>query len=478
MARRPPGPRSRRELTIADRTPSPARKFALTLLQSLRDAEAPGFDTRLDDARRTGGMSGQDVALSREIAFGVARQRRWLESVLDRYLHHPLPEQAHQVLDALLVGIYQAAFLDRVPAHTIVDETVKLVASVRTEVGYRSLANAIMRRVVKEQRADLQPTADTPWMTRHGVPDWLASEAGQLYRGDELVEFFAASNELAPLCLRATQLAHESSDEELEQLLRAEIADYTHSIPELVRSPLVPRSFSVRTRGLTPEHLPSFRRGLFTVEDEGGQVASYLAGVRPGMKVLDLCASPGGKTANLADLAGRKLERFVACDVSEQKLVRLRDTIKRLCLGEMIETRLSGTVTGEGFDGAFDLVLVDAPCSGLGTLRRHPEIRWKRSPRDLRALARQQQQLLEQGAALVSPGGTLVYSVCTFTKLETEGVVEKFVAAQEGRFALAEAPEGLPFDAARLAVGAGQWRTSPHRDGCDGFFVGRLRREK
>ncbi|HMX62347.1 MAG TPA: transcription antitermination factor NusB, partial [Candidatus Sumerlaeota bacterium] len=125
------------------------------MLQSLRHAESPGFDAQLDDARRGSQVNAQDVALAREIAFGVVRHRRWLEEILARHLHKPLPAQAHQVRDALLIGIYQALFLDRIPAHTIVDETVRLVAAARPETGYRGLANAIMRKVTAAPRADM-----------------------------------------------------------------------------------------------------------------------------------------------------------------------------------------------------------------------------------------------------------------------------------------------------------------------------------
>ncbi|MEO8377580.1 MAG: transcription antitermination factor NusB, partial [Candidatus Sumerlaeota bacterium] len=355
-------------------------------MQSLRTPESPGFDALLDDARRISTMSGPDVALARQIAFGVVRQRRWLEEVLARYLHKPLPTQAHQVRDALLIGVYQALYLDRIPAHTIVDESVNLVASVRTEVGYRSLTNAIMRKVVSAPREEVLPPKDASWPLLYSIPDWLSSEAGQVYKGDELISFFAASNAQAPLCLRATALVEGKTDDDLLVALKQEIVSYIHADAE-VGLGTIPRSFLVSGRGIAPDHLPSFRAGHFTVEDEGAQIVSYLAGAREGDAVLDLCASPGGKTSNIADIGARKFARFVACDVSEQKLLRLRDTLKRLHLTDTIEVRLvEDALRGEKQE-SFDVVLVDAPCSALGTMRRHPEVRWKRSARDLRMTA-------------------------------------------------------------------------------------------
>ncbi len=444
------------------------------MLQSLRHAESPGFDAQLDDARRGSQVNAQDVALAREIAFGVVRHRRWLEEILARHLHKPLPAQAHQVRDALLIGIYQALFLDRIPAHTIVDETVRLVAAARPETGYRGLANAIMRKVTAAPRADMLPDPETPWPILHGVPEWLSGEAEQLYRGDELVDFFAACNAQAPLCLRATALAGAAGDDDLLAAIKQEIETHIQADADVARGAL-PRSFLVRGRGIAPELLPSFRAGIFTVEDEGAQIVSHLAGVKSGDAVLDLCASPGGKTSNIADLAGRKLLRFVACDVSEQKLTRLRDTLTRLQLMEVVVTKLAEQALEEERRESFDVVLVDAPCSALGTMRRHPEVRWKRSARDLRAIARQQYEILGNAARLVKPGGVLVYSVCTFTRVETDAVVDRFLQEHKG-FAAADAPQNLPFDAKRLETTRGRWRTSPHQNGCDGFFIARMRK--
>lgn len=452
--------------------PSPARTLALDLLVRVRDPQAPGLDALLEDARRQRRYAAPDLALAREIAWGVCRKRRWLEVVLSRYLERPLPTAAFHVHFTLLMGLYQALYLDRIPAHTIADESVRLVGMVRTEVSYRKLVNAIMRRVLEAPKESHMPPESTPWPVLHSVPDWLASEAGQVYRGAELREFFAASNQPAPLVLRSVANPVALPMAELAERLRMEALDTTGAVCEVTPGQLEPQSLHVRGRALAPEGLPLFTRGLLTAEDEGGQVVGSLAGPRAGDRILDLCASPGGKSAHLADLTGRAFERFIATDVSDRKLARLRETFARLGLADRVETRLS-TDLGTDLEGTFDVVLVDAPCSGLGTLRRHPEIRWRRRPEDLRALAKLQGELLELGARFVRPGGRLIYSVCTFTMMETDEQADKFSAAHAGRFTPTGAPEGLPFDEARLRVAPGRWRTSPHRDGCDAFFVAR-----
>jgi 16S rRNA (cytosine967-C5)-methyltransferase len=446
------------------------------MLEQARDPRAPGMDTWLDEARSRGEISPQDAGLAREIAYGVCRHRRRLERVVDKFLEKPLPKGAWHVYETLLIGAYQVIYLDRVPSHSIVDESVRLVASARTEESYRGLVNAIMRRVVREHRETTPPPGEDPknWLDRHSVPDWLASEGGQIYRNSANEQFFAASNETAPLQLRVTTQVEGLSLVEIEERLRGEIVDITHTIPDVERGRFVEECLTIRGRGIAPEFLPSFRKGMVTAEDEGGQIAGWLAGAQPGMRVLDLCASPGGKAAHMMDLAKRNLD-LVACDVSEQKLHRLRETLQRVGLLALCDVRLADTMRAPEFTESFDLALVDAPCSGLGTLRRHPEIRWRRSARDLRNLSRQQSDILEQAAPLVKVGGTLVYTVCTFTMSETEDVVSRFLGAHR-EYRLTGPPEGLPFDEKTFRSAEGRWRSAPHLHGCDAFFIARFRK--
>lgn len=451
--------------------PSPARALALEILVRVLRPEGPGIDGLLEEARAGGLYRPGDLALAREISMGVCRQRPWLEEVLGRYLRHPLPRGAHRVHEALLMGIYQAAFLDKIPPHTIVDETVRLVGSVRTEKAYRGLANAIMRRVVGEERDTLLPGEDVSWLVRHGVPGWLASEAGQVLPQSELEAFFAACGKQAPLNLRRVQRPSTPEMEALEEKLRGELVDQTGRVVEMRRGRIFPDFLLIEAPGVAPDRLPSFQAGHLTAEDEGAALAGALAGARPGMRILDLCASPGGKTAQLADMAGRAPARFVATDVSEGKLARLRGTLARLDLLEVVETRLADDLD----DSAFDLVLVDAPCSGLGTMRRHPEVRWRRTSGQFRRLARTQREILQRAAPLVAPGGTLLYSVCTFNSAESDAVADWFLATFPG-FLPAEAPEGLPLDPAGYRTAPGRWRTFTHRHGCDSFFIARFRR--
>lgn len=458
----------------AANAPSPSRSLALNLVGKAHSPEAPGLDQLLEEARLSGLYRSDDLALAREIALGVCRQRVYLETVLAGFLRHPLPDGAWRVRDALLVGIYQARFLDRIPAHSIVDETVRLVGSVRTEKTYRGLANAIMRRVVGEGAGDIPDPATLPWPTRYSIPDWLASAAGQVLPTTELEEFFAACNSQAPLNLRRVDASHVPPMEELVGRLKGELVDQLGRLVEIQPGHHLPDILLIDAPTLVPGRLPSFQAGHLTAEDEGAALVGWLAGAKPGMRILDLCAAPGGKTAQLVDLALRKPARMVATDVNTGKLDRLQQNLTRLQLGNLVETKLASDLDGES--DQFDLVLVDAPCSGLGTLRRHPEARWRRTGKQFRALVRTQREILEKAVGLLAPGGTLVYSVCTFNERECDGQAQWLGEKHPDLRPLA-APENLPFDDAPFRSGEGRWRTFTHRHGCDSFFVTRWRKE-
>lgn len=453
----------------APRPASPARLAVLEVLRHAYSATAPGADLLLDQQARNRSLSPEDAALARELTFGVLRRRLWLERVLERYMEHPPGEAS--VHQALLAGVYQRAFMERIPPHAIVDETVRLVADQPGGTRYRALANAVMRKVASSAPEELRPAPEEDWRVRLSVPTETAEIIGRAIPASELEPFFAACNEPAPLCIRPSGAAWRERTDAFAERLRTEIQALDRDA-RIERGAVVRDCFRVGGRGIAPERLPLFTSGEAAVEDEGAQaVALIAAAAQPGARrVLDLCAAPGGKTAHLADLLPEA--RIIATDVKDDKLRRLTENIGRLHFAARVETAVASDFLASVQPESFDLVLVDAPCSGFGTLRRHPEIRYRRNQSSVEQLARLQINLLNAAAGQVRPGGSLVFSVCTITHEEGEGVRDAFLAAN-GRFAAEMVSVGPEGESSGTI-----WRTLTHRNGCDSFTVCCFRRSQ
>ncbi len=425
---------------------SPARMAAHRVLLRTDAPKAPGLDILLEEQAERLDLDNRDLGLARQIVWGTLRHRFQLEHLLDQYLQRPLPRE--DVQWALLAAGFQHCGLERIPPHAIVSETVELVRGLHKGERFAGLANAILRKLTRTE-GRFKPEVN--WHRRCSIPRWLTTEAARVLPETELESLFQSLNQEAPLCLRVR-------DGEMKTR-QAEAAS--------------PPGCLILNESQSVTDIDGFSDGRVTVEDKGAQIACLLAAPASNVgSALDLCASPGGKTSHLADLLGNAC-RLVATDVSKQKLARMHSTFDRLRLRDRIETRLESNLNeGE----LFDFVLVDAPCSGLGTLRRHPEIRYRRSPDSVAELAALQKQILAKAASHVTPGGILAYTVCTWSKTECEDMVEDFMASHSN-FCQVSEPGTPDFDDSPWRCGAGMWRTWTHRHGCDSFFVARMRRE-
>ena len=367
---------------------------------------------------------------------------------------------------ALRLGAYQLLFLDRVPAYAAVNETVD-VCKRRGGSGVGRLANALLRRLAERGEPPLPDPALDPrayLVEAAGLPPWLARLLLAELPPADAVAFADSVGAPAPLALRANTLR--ATRAQVLERLRAERPD-----ARLEASPLAPDALLARDLdALTAT--TAFREGLVCVEDTGAQVVAELCEARAGERILDACAGLGGKSAHLAALAGNGA-RIDALDLASSKLSEARQAFARL--GVTGVTTAVADLTAPLPDGAarFDRVLLDAPCSGLGVLRRHPEALGRRTAADLPRLADQQARLLATLAPLVAPGGVLTYSVCTFERLECEDVVAAFLRAHPDFRVEPPAPSPrVPW--ARLTDAAGFVRTWPHRDDADAFFAARL----
>lgn len=443
-SRKGPAPRPAPKGPPPPRRAAPARQAALQAFLRASDPKAPGLADLCDQAAQRMKLEPLDAALAREMALGAARRSLWLEHLLDGFCERPMDASHREARAALLLALHQAAFLDRVPDHAIANDAVTQVAQAPGGARLRGFANAVVRRALRD-REGLRPGEGAPWRAALGAPDWAVDAIAGLLPDDEVRVFFAASLEEAPLVLR------------LRGADAAAMAGEVGEGASIEPSPLAADCVRLAGRGIAPQRLAAFRDGLATAQDDGAVAATrrVLDGECP-RRILDFCASPGGKAALLAD--DHRDAEVVALDVSDAKIRRLHSTLARLGLDARVRY---GLVDESDALGAFDAVLVDAPCSGLGTLRRHPEIRLRRDAAAIERLAALQLAILRRAAPRVAPGGLLAYTLCTVTRAESDGVVEAFLA-EEPAFVL----EG------------GVQRLWPHRDGCDGYAFARLRRTR
>jgi 16S rRNA (cytosine967-C5)-methyltransferase len=427
-------------------------------------------DVLLADRLARAGLAPADQALATRLAYGTLAWQGRLDHELALRVHEPLPRLDPPVRAALRLGLYQLRHLDRVPAYAAVDASVALARTAGR--GAAGLVNAVLRRAAAEGEPAL-PDATADPIGRLAVewshPRWLVARWHAELGAEEATALLAADNRESPTVLRANPL-RTSAAELAAALVAAGVGvrpaawapdALVVSSPRdhVARGPLEGGAARLRT-------LAAWRDGRFAFQSEASQLIAPLLDVRPGASVLDVCAAPGGKAVHAAarvvpggavlaldrSLAGTR--RIVA------EATRLGASAVRVAVADARRLPVAGS---------FDAALVDAPCSGLGTLRRHPELRWRRTPDDVPRLAALQREILAAVAPRVRPGGVLVYAVCTLAREENEAAVEAFLHAAP-RFAV----EPVPLPAA-LVTAEGFLKTLPHRHAMDGFFAARLR---
>lgn len=436
--------------------PSDPRRAAIEVLARV---EAGAFADVLVGERIAHGMlDGREAALFTRLVYGTEAWRGRLDWTLAGLARRPLADLAPAVRAALRLGLFQLLLLDRVPAHAAVDTTVALVKQ-SAGAGAASFANALLRGFLRNgERAlpDAESEPDLHLAVRWSHPEWLV----RLWRkelGDaRAMALLAANAEPAPTVVRVDPA----------------IASRDAVIARLAARGIRAHPTRYATHGLVVEGPVGALAGEsgLTLQGEASQLVVDLLDPRPGERVLDLCAAPGGKTGAIAERTAPAA--VVAADRSRAGVRRIaalpaaRDGRVHALVADASRTPLRR---------AFDAVLVDAPCSGLGTLRAHPEIRWRRTPEDLERLAARQESIVAQAADLVRPGGRLVYATCTVARVENERVIEGLLARRTD-FRVADARGHLPAAAAELVAGDGMLRTSPEVGGLDGFFATRLER--
>jgi 16S rRNA (cytosine967-C5)-methyltransferase len=429
-----------------------ARGAAADVLTDLRGGAL--LDSAFD--RRTSRLDPRDRRWTRELVFGMLRQRSWLDALLDDRVRGGLAKLDPDLIDLLRLGAYQLLSMGSVPAYAAIGQTVELTKR-RHGIGASKLANAVLRRLDRERDRLVVATPEDPVEAlafEHSHPRWLVARWIARWGADETRLLLEANNREAPLVARPYHVVRE----QLEAML--ESAGVTLSDAPLVADSLV------LTSGVgAMTELGAFKQGLFHLQDPASTLVTRYAAFAPGSQVADLCAAPGGKTLELARTAGT----VFAGDASFARLARVRDNVRRLDATNVVP--FVGDARFPAVRG-MDAVLIDVPCTGTGTFRRHPDARWRLRVSDLAVLPAVQRSILRAAATAVRPGGLLVYSTCSLETEENDAQIESFLS-DSPEWRLEPPPEGA---VPASVLDAGRLRVLPQRHGTDGAFAARLRR--
>jgi 16S rRNA (cytosine967-C5)-methyltransferase len=408
-----------------------------------------------------------DKAFAREVVYGVLRWQGKLDWIISAYSHIKPHRMERAVIAILRMGAYQILFMDRVPPRAAVDESVKLAKRIK-KGDAAPFINGILRGIAEQRKEVPYPDLQTDPLDHIAIlyshPLWMVRRWVDQWGMEETIALCQANNQIPPFTVRVNTLKG-SREEVINQLHDEKIG--------ATPTPFSPVGIVI----MDPPPLTTWgllQGGWLQVQDEAAQLVSMLLAPQPGERVLDLCAAPGGKTTHLAQLMEDRGE-IVAMDVSQAKLELLLENCRRLGI-TIVKTRTHDATIPFPFPPrAFDRVLVDVPCTGFGTLRRNPDGKWRVKEEDIPRLQKLQGAILAQAATMVKKEGVLVYSTCTMTPEENEGVIDAFLSDQK-EFHLEGASPFLPPACEGLVDRTGYLRTLPSRHGMDGFFAARMSR--
>ena len=437
-----------------------ARETALRVLISCRNNGA-WADAALKAQLSRDGLSGADAALCSRMVYGVLQNQLLLDFYLAAYCSQKPDHLQFPLLEILRLGAYQILFLDKIPDSAAVNESVKL-AKLFGRGAASGLVNAVLRKVSQNKNAlPAIPERDEAkcLSIKYSHPKWLVKRLLTVLGREECEKFLAANNGVAPMTVQVNPLKT-TTDALTAELEAAGVTVEPHS--------WVPGCLELSGTG-DLNALPAFREGKFQVQDPAARLVALISGVKPGDRVLDVCAAPGGKSFSAA-FAMENQGSITACDLHENKLKRVLEGAERLGVTCMDTAAADGRINRPEWGEAFDVVLVDAPCSGLGIIRQKPDTRYKKAD-ELFTLPVIQAAILDNAATYVRPGGTLVYSTCTILPEENEELVSVFLA-EHPDFTMV--PFTLPEPVGENEGSLTLW---PQRHDTDGFYICRMKRK-
>jgi 16S rRNA (cytosine967-C5)-methyltransferase len=443
---------------------TPARRIAGEVL--MRVAQGGAFaNLALDSAlRQAGVLEPREVALATELTYGTLRWQLQLDRALAAHSDRAMDDLDEPVRVALRLGAFELLHHEKVPARAAVNEAVELAKELKAARA-TGFVNAVLRRLSETRAsppppsAEVDPVGHVAALTSH--PRWIVERWMRWLGRAEVEQLCRANQQQAPATIRVAR--RKATITRVQDLLRAsgiESRPGRYSPDALILAEGAPPALDIEGHD----------QGLFQAQDEAAQLVSLFAAPGRAARVLDACAAPGGKACHLAEIASEG--SVLAIDLHARKAAAIGESARRLGLDNLEARAADATlpIPDVAFE-SFDLVLLDAPCSGLGTLRRHPEVKLRRTPEDVDRLAQVQARLLAAVQRYVRQGGVLVYALCTLTPEECDEQVERFLASFR-HFELEPPPPSFPAECRERDF----LRTLPHRTGTDGFFAARLRR--
>ncbi len=431
-----------------------AREVALNCLMA-GEKQGAWSDGYLRNSIRRAELSSRDAALATRLTFGVLQNRILLDWHLARLSSTPIEKLEPSVRNSLRLALYQMSMLDRIPAHAAVNEAVNLTKRYAKNPKAASFVNAVLRSFTRELKNGLPQPQELD--IRYSHPKWLVEEFSKSLPADELEAILAADNAQPPTQAQVNTLQTNTENliSELEEL---GVNATAHS--------WLPNCLELEELG-NLEHLASFQQGKFYIQDVAAKLSVLAANPQPEMKVLDVCAAPGGKSFAAA-IAMENKGQIISCDLHPHKIRLISEAAKRLGLTSIQAMEKDGRKFEAEWENQFDLVIVDAPCSGLGVIRKKPDIRYK-DPTPLEHLPQIQREILRNTSKYVRHGGILLYSTCTILQRENEDVVRDFLQQQND---FSPVPFTLPTPIG--TVDSGMITLWPHRHQTDGFFIAKL----
>lgn len=442
-----------------------ARETAVRILYEVHENGAYA-NVALARALRQAELSEQDRRFVTELVYGAVKAGGTLDWILRRYVSRPVRKIQPLVREILRLGLYQIFYLDKVPASAACNTSVDLAKGMGMK-GLSGFVNAVLRTAVREPEKAAFPTgkghATENLALRSQHPEWLVRHWVRTFGFEAAEKLCRFDNEQPVLSVRTNTLCTDR-----QSLLR----ELERAGAEAEPSQWAPEGVIVHRHGAL-DSLAPLQEGHCQVQDESSMLVAHVVGPQPGEFIIDCCAAPGGKTTHMAALMHDE-GRILAGDIYEHKLQRIEENAERLGI-HIIETeQIDAREIGEQYEAMADRVLVDAPCSGLGVLRRKPDARWRKTAEEVKALPALQLAILESAARAVKPGGVLVYSTCTIELAENQGVVSRFLE-QHREFELTTTGRYLPLPTKHAESRMVQ--LLPHIDGTDGFFICRMNKK-